>query len=66
MKEYFPSCMDFFTSIKKIGANKAQSNQDKSDPRFIHKVIQHYENTYIEDREVFATYHLLYLSYNPN
>lgn len=59
--EKFKDCMSFFNSIKKIGANNASSSNTIKDPKFIFKVIDHYENTYIDDNHVYATYEGLFV-----
>lgn len=58
--EKFHDCMSFFNSIKKIGANNASSSSSVKDPKFILKVIEHYENNYKEDNRVYATYEGLF------
>lgn len=58
--EKFKDCMSFFNSIKKIGANNASSSNTVKDPKFIFKVIDHYENTYRDDDLIYATYEGLF------
>lgn len=58
--EKFDDCMSFFNSIKKIGANNASSSSSVKDPKFIFKVIEHYEDNYKEDNLVYATYEGLF------
>lgn len=58
--EYFDSCLDFFQSIKKIGANNASAQSTVKDPNFIHRVIEAYEADYHINNQIFATYHALF------
>ncbi|WP_034681049.1 malonyl-ACP O-methyltransferase BioC [Caldalkalibacillus mannanilyticus] len=58
--EYFPSVIDFFHSVKKVGANN--SNQDGSmlNRRLLQKIIQYYEQEYSCAKGIRATYHSLF------
>jgi hypothetical protein len=58
--ETFDSCLDFFMSIKRIGANKATNHSKRKDPNFIQEVMTFYEANYRLDNKVFATYHSLF------
>ncbi len=59
--EAFDSCLSFFESIKKIGANNAQDASSVKDPKFIYKVIDRYEKDFKLDGRVQATYHALFV-----
>ncbi|KDR96634.1 malonyl-CoA O-methyltransferase [Peptoclostridium litorale DSM 5388] len=59
-REYFDRCIDFLNTVKKIGANKSQRGKNTSNPGFIEKVIEIYDNDYSADNKVVATYHNLY------
>lgn len=58
--EYFDNCKDFFNSIKKIGANNSNKGGRCTSPTFIKKVIELYNESYIENNKVKATYHCLF------
>lgn len=59
--EYFNNCNDFFSSIKKTGANNSNKNNRCTSPTFIKKVINHYNENFSENNKVKATYHCLFL-----
>ena len=59
-REYFDCCIDFLNSVKKIGANNSQQGKNTSNPGFIEKVIELYDNEYPAEDKVVATYHNLY------
>lgn len=58
--EYFDTCKDFLYSIKKIGANNSNKDGRCTSPAFIRKVIELYNENYIENNKVKATYHCLF------
>ena len=62
LPEYFPDCMAFFQSVKKIGANKASASRSKTSPKFMQMVTDMYESEFMTDKGICATYHALYLS----
>lgn len=55
--EHFNNCNEFFTSVKKIGANNSSKNRIKATPSFMKKVVSIYDNVFREDDRVKATYH---------
>ncbi|MCD3283093.1 malonyl-ACP O-methyltransferase BioC [Clostridium botulinum C/D] len=57
--EYFPSCKDFLTSIKKVGANNSNKNHRCTSPKFIKKVMNLYDENFLINDNVIATYHCL-------
>lgn len=59
--EYFDCCMDFLSSVKKIGANNSQSGSDAVIPGFVDKVMEIYDRDYMEAGKVKATYHNLFV-----
>lgn len=59
--ELFDSCLCFFESIKKIGANNASSKSSVKDPQFLNRVMAHYESHYRIENKVKATYHALFI-----
>lgn len=62
LPEYFPDCMAFFKSVKKIGANNANSSRSNTSPKFMQMVTDIYEREFMTDKGICATYHALYLS----
>jgi malonyl-CoA O-methyltransferase len=60
-KELFSTVKDFFTSVKKIGANNSNQEQSTQKPTVIKRMIKHYEETYRIEGLVQATYHCLLL-----
>jgi len=60
--ETFETCMDFFQSIKKIGANRSSRDQGARDPDFIHQVMTYYENNFTVQNQVQATYQGLFIT----
>jgi len=62
LPEYFPDCMAFFQSVKKIGANKASSSRSNTSPKFMQMVTDIYEREFMTEKGICATYHALYLS----
>ncbi len=58
--EYFNNCNDFFTSIKKTGANNSNKNNKCNSLTFIRKVINYYNENFSENNKVKATYHCLF------
>lgn len=59
--EHFDSCMDFFNSVKKIGANNCQKERRKIDPDFVKRAIEVYEQEFRFQDGVRATYHNLHV-----
>lgn len=62
LPEYFPDCMTFFQSVKKIGANNANASRSKTSPKFMQMVTDIYEREFMTPKGISATYHALYLS----
>jgi malonyl-CoA O-methyltransferase len=60
-KELFSTVKDFFTSVKKIGANNSNQQQSTQKPTVIKRMIKNYEETYRIEGLVQATYHCLFL-----
>jgi len=58
--ETFDSCLSFFESIKKIGANNSSSQGTVKDPTFLQNVINHYESNYTVKGKVKATYQAVF------
>ena len=58
--EYFNNCIDFFNSIKRIGANNSNKDDRCTSPAFIKKVMNHYNEDFSENNKVKATYHCLF------
>lgn len=58
--EYFDDCLDFFYSIKKIGANNSQTSKKPQNSDFIFEVVDYYNQNYIYKDQVYATYHGLF------
>lgn len=58
--EYFDTCIDFFYSIKKIGANNSNKSGRCTSPAFIKKVMELYNEHFREHKKVRATYHCLF------
>jgi len=58
--EYFNNCNDFFSSIKKTGANNSNKNNRCTSPTFIKKVINYYNENFSENNKIKATYHCLF------
>lgn len=59
--EYFNTCKDFFTSIRKIGANNSNKNNKCTSLTFFKKVIGYYNEHFSVNNKVKATYHCLFL-----
>jgi len=57
--EYFPSARSFLHSVKKIGANSSRGNTESS-PSLMRKLLQIYDERYIADKGVPATYEAIY------
>ena len=58
--EYFNNCMEFFYSIKKIGATNSNKDDKCTSPAFIKKVMDLYNEDFSENNKVKATYHCLF------
>jgi len=58
--EYFDCVRDFFTSIRKIGANNSNAGIYCQSPSFFKELIQRYEGKYAENGRVKVTYHCIY------
>lgn len=61
-KEHFKNSVEFMKSVKKVGANNSSRTTAKADRKFLSKVIEYYDNTFVEDGSVYATYNNLYIS----
>lgn len=63
-REYFDACVEFLASVKKIGANKSQSESETIViPGLIDRAMAIYDTSYRDDTlgKVYATYHCLYM-----
>jgi malonyl-CoA O-methyltransferase len=60
-KEYFNNSVEFMKSVKKVGANNSSSTEARADRKFLSKVIEYYDETYLEEDGVYATYNNLYI-----
>ncbi|MBM7587894.1 malonyl-CoA O-methyltransferase [Bacillus pakistanensis] len=60
--EYFPTVKDFFTSIKKIGANNSNKEGSYLGPAFFKELFHQYETNFMDERGVKASYHCLFFS----
>ncbi|HJV45922.1 MAG TPA: malonyl-ACP O-methyltransferase BioC [Bacillota bacterium] len=60
--ERFHSVKDFFTSIRKIGANNSNQNEYCQRPSVFKEMIKIYESDFRQGNQIEATYHCLYLS----
>ncbi|WP_026885538.1 malonyl-ACP O-methyltransferase BioC [Clostridium beijerinckii] len=58
--EYFNNCKNFFYSIKKTGANNSNKSNRSTSPTFIKKVIDLYNENFLENNKVKSTYHCLF------
>ncbi|WP_254904781.1 methyltransferase domain-containing protein [Clostridium tyrobutyricum] len=58
--EYFNNFRDFLYSIKKIGASSSNKQTKPASPAFIRKVISLYNENYMKNNRVKATYHCLF------
>lgn len=59
-QEYFPTVKDFLISVKKIGANNAsQHNGSTTSRQLMFAMIRHYEDTFREHGQIYATYHTI-------
>jgi malonyl-CoA O-methyltransferase len=63
---YFNSCLEFFYSVKKVGANNCQKNSQECDINLINEMIQIYENEFKFESGIRATYHKLYVMFVKN
>ncbi len=59
---YFDSAVDFFESIRKIGASNSTCGCKYRSPALIRELINVYERDYNRDDKIYATYHCLYFS----
>lgn len=57
---YFDSVKDFFTSVRKIGANNSDKNYIHKNPSLIKELINVYETDFREGNKIKVTYHCLY------
>lgn len=66
-REYFPTCLDFLASVKKIGANKSQT-ESAPVPGLIEAVMGIYDREFREETldQIYATYHCLYFNLTDN
>lgn len=60
--ENFATVRDFLTSIKKIGANNSNQEQDCKRPSVFREMIRIYDQDYRLNDRIQATYHCLYVS----
>ncbi|AND83599.1 hypothetical protein GTH52_10360 [Clostridium tyrobutyricum] len=58
--EYFNNFRDFLYSIKKIGASSSNKQTKPASPTFLKKVISLYNENYMKNNRVKATYHCLF------
>ncbi|MFS1515002.1 malonyl-ACP O-methyltransferase BioC [Bacillus sp. SCS-151] len=61
--EYFQTVHEFFTAIKKIGANNSNAGKSCQRPSFFKEVIKQYDNNYRDEHGVRATYQCLFVTY---
>jgi malonyl-CoA O-methyltransferase len=57
---YFDSVKDFFTSVRKIGANNSSKEYIHKNPALIKELINVYERDFREGSKIKVTYHCLY------
>ncbi|MEW6144349.1 MAG: malonyl-ACP O-methyltransferase BioC [Thermodesulfobacteriota bacterium] len=57
---YFDSVKDFFTSVRKIGANNSNKEYIHKNPSLIKELINIYETDFREGDKIKVTYHCLY------
>ena len=57
---YFDSVKDFFTSVRKIGANNSNKEYIHKNPALIKELIDVYETDFREGDKIKVTYHCLY------
>ena len=57
---YFDSVKDFFTSVRKIGANNSDKDHVHKNPSLIKELINVYETGFREGDKIKVTYHCLY------
>ena len=57
---YFDSVKDFFTSVRKIGANNSDKDYIHKNPSLIKELINVYETDFREGDKIKVTYHCLY------
>lgn len=61
VREYFPSVKEFLAGIKKIGANNAGYHGSFAvNRRLIFSMMRCYEESYCENSQIYATYHVIY------
>ncbi|MEF9951025.1 MAG: malonyl-ACP O-methyltransferase BioC [Clostridium sp.] len=61
---YFPSCSEFFKSIKKVGASNSNTSNRCLSPSYLKKVIDIYSSSFNKDNNIYSTYHYLLVSIN--
>ncbi|WP_017727662.1 malonyl-ACP O-methyltransferase BioC [Halalkalibacterium ligniniphilum] len=59
--EFFRTVRDFFTSIKKIGANNSNQEAYCQRPSLFKELVNVYETNYKENEQIKATYHCLFI-----
>ncbi len=66
--EHFGSCLDFLSSVKRIGANNSLADNKQIVPGLIDRAMEIYDSTYMDNHknQVYATYHCLYFSLKNN
>ncbi|MDX8366136.1 malonyl-ACP O-methyltransferase BioC [Cytobacillus sp. IB215665] len=64
--EYFQTVHEFFTAIKKIGANNSNVGKSCQKPSFFKEVIKQYDNNYRDEHGVRATYQCLFVTYKKS
>ncbi|AIE59856.1 malonyl-ACP O-methyltransferase BioC [Bacillus methanolicus] len=60
--EHFQTVREFFTSIKKIGANNSNKERSCQHPSFFRELMNFYEINYRDEMGVRATYHCLFIN----
>ncbi|USK36670.1 malonyl-ACP O-methyltransferase BioC (plasmid) [Bacillus sp. F19] len=61
-REYFHDVHEFFTSVRKIGANNSNKANSLQRPSFIKELIKQYETSFRDEKGVKATYDCLFLT----
>ncbi|MCF6094285.1 malonyl-ACP O-methyltransferase BioC [Microaerobacter geothermalis] len=60
--EYFPTMQDFFTSIRRIGANNSNQGEYCLRPTLFKEMIRIYETNFRKESQMQVSYHCLFLS----
>lgn len=65
--EYFKSVKEFLCSVKKIGANNSNKNQNSKSPLIVKEMMKIYDRCFRNDKNmVKATYHCMFLTIEKN